>query len=616
MRWMLAVFLCFVLFFGTEIYGQNVGNNNGDGGSCDMQEFLNITETKMFVQLGKNYYRFDRHGYIYVSEEPLFFWVKYITTIALKFESIKKTRKSGELFFEPYGNGSCLRSFDMTATRVVSSDFSECGCEPFIQGNEKYVPFKVWTKNGSVKISIDENDENDFYFFEEAVSQMNANVCLNKQFLKNNYFQLDYTDLLTPPLNNTETSLIEEMNENIPFYNLNGTDFVNLVNPTTVFWLKIKDSEPDYFLMIETENDEMIQKTFEIGLLANGRDPDKHDVQILPNGVKISLKNDLCIPLYNFLGFVRYIITVNETGLLKASFYDSNSVQNLKLYYLDEEKTGKPTYINEMKNVQKIDLPLTTTTTTTTTTAPVTTASSTSTTPSTTFENQKTNGTTKSLVPAAADTKDDSDDDTATSSLSYIIPIIVVLLLALLLLIGLIIFIIIKRRRRGQKPKPAAPKPKAVENVVTAIEAPKREQSKPIPPPPTPTPPPPQQKSNEKTQEVVPIRPQPSASGTSNGSQDAKTNKQEQPQNAESSVRSLQLQDTQKSHVSQENNSAIRAHHAKRDPRFPQLIPGSIEFLVAKGQCDANPEDEINAQYSGPTDLSEHAKFLHDHLQR
>uniref|UniRef100_A0AC35GDE5 Uncharacterized protein n=1 Tax=Panagrolaimus sp. PS1159 TaxID=55785 RepID=A0AC35GDE5_9BILA len=136
------------------------------------------------------------------------------------------------------------------------------------------------------------------------------------------------------------------------------------------------------------------------------------------------------------------------------------------------------------------------------------------------------------------------------------------------------------------------------------------EQSKPIPPP-TLIPPPPAaaQKSNEKTQEVVPIRPQPSASGTSHGSQDAKSNNQEQPKNAEPSVASLQS--TQKSHVSQETNSDVRAHHAPRDPRFPQLIPGTIEFLVAKGQYDANPADEINAQYSGPTDLSEHAKFLH-----
>uniref|UniRef100_A0A914PUZ9 Uncharacterized protein n=1 Tax=Panagrolaimus davidi TaxID=227884 RepID=A0A914PUZ9_9BILA len=113
MRWKVAVFLCFVLFFGIEIYGSNDGNNNGDGGgdvngdggSCDMQEFLNVTKTK-------------------------------------------------KLFFEPYGNRICLSSYDITVAVDVSSSFPECGCEPFIHGNEKYVPFKVWTENGSVQIVV------------------------------------------------------------------------------------------------------------------------------------------------------------------------------------------------------------------------------------------------------------------------------------------------------------------------------------------------------------------------------------------------------------------------------------------------------------------------------
>uniref|UniRef100_A0A914PC83 Uncharacterized protein n=1 Tax=Panagrolaimus davidi TaxID=227884 RepID=A0A914PC83_9BILA len=114
MRWKVAVFLCFVLFFGIEIYGSNVGNNTGDvnsddndggGGSCDMQEFLNVTKTK-------------------------------------------------KLSLEPYGNRSCLRIYDITTTTGVSSKFTECGCEPFIHGNKKYVPFKAWTENGPVVISV------------------------------------------------------------------------------------------------------------------------------------------------------------------------------------------------------------------------------------------------------------------------------------------------------------------------------------------------------------------------------------------------------------------------------------------------------------------------------
>uniref|UniRef100_A0AC35GG78 Uncharacterized protein n=1 Tax=Panagrolaimus sp. PS1159 TaxID=55785 RepID=A0AC35GG78_9BILA len=384
MRWkVVAVFLCFILFFGIEIYGSNVGNNTGDGGddngdgrSCDIQD---TTKTKKFVQLDKNYYRFDEDGSIYVGEEPLFFWVKSSAKITLQFTSIWKTRMDVDyevLFIEPYGNTSCLRSYDTTVTRDDSFDFPECGCKPFIHGNEKYVPFKVWTESGSIKIF---NKKGVFYFFEEAVSQMIANECLNQNtiftiifkqafvhsFLYNNYAELDYTDLFTPPKQKNGPSLIEEMYENIPFYNLNGTDYVNLVNPINVFWLKIKDSEPDYFLMIQTENDEMIQKTFKIGLNANGRDPQKH-VEILPNGVKISLKNELCIPFYKFLGFVRYIITVNETGLLKASFYESKTGENKKLYFLKEEKTGVPIFAVNETTSEEFLLESTTTTTTTT----------------------------------------------------------------------------------------------------------------------------------------------------------------------------------------------------------------------------------------------------------
>uniref|UniRef100_A0A914PLJ7 Uncharacterized protein n=1 Tax=Panagrolaimus davidi TaxID=227884 RepID=A0A914PLJ7_9BILA len=77
----------------------------------------------------------------------------------------------------------------------------------------------------------------------------------------------------------------------------------------------------------------------------------------------------------------------------------------------------------------------------------------------------------------------------------------------------------------------------------------------------------------------------------------------------------LPLQQTQSFKESEKLNSfdqtARAAKYEKRDPRFPHLIPGTIEFLVAQSQFIE--QDSENLQRSGTVDDSKHAQFLHDH---
>uniref|UniRef100_A0A914YRL9 Uncharacterized protein n=1 Tax=Panagrolaimus superbus TaxID=310955 RepID=A0A914YRL9_9BILA len=138
---------------------------------------------------------------------------------------------------------------------------ANCECQPFVQNNQNFVPFKVWAENKSIYVLPLAY----LYVFEEEIQKMITQNCHNEKFVGNCYGHssfhsigggFGYLHSLTVSENNEA-----EMNQT--FFNENGADYINLINPITVVWLNIKDSAPEHFLLIESENGEMIQNSFE-----------------------------------------------------------------------------------------------------------------------------------------------------------------------------------------------------------------------------------------------------------------------------------------------------------------------------------------------------------------
>uniref|UniRef100_A0A914QL77 Uncharacterized protein n=1 Tax=Panagrolaimus davidi TaxID=227884 RepID=A0A914QL77_9BILA len=247
-------------------------------------------------------------------------------------------------------------------------------------------------------------------------------VCDNEKFLIKNYAGLGYSDLLKPP------------------YNDGTTIIIGIVLLLFIFCIIY------CVLRAKKEQSKRIASGPYVGIW------DFESYDNFDEYMKAA-ENERCIPEYGFPGFIRYIISVNETGLLKASFYNRNTGKNLKLYYLEVEKTGVPKVAVNETNFDKFLLQLTTTTTTTTSV------------PSTSKKSTTNQG---SLIPEKM-VKNKIDDEI---SQSYLIPIIIVVVL--LLFICCIIFCALRYRRRRQRQKLETKQNEAV------VAGAKKEQSKTI----------------------------------------------------------------------------------------------------------------------------------------
>uniref|UniRef100_A0AC34G747 Uncharacterized protein n=1 Tax=Panagrolaimus sp. ES5 TaxID=591445 RepID=A0AC34G747_9BILA len=115
-------------------------------------------------------------GYeIYVGNEPLSFWVNVDPKeyVLLNFTVVWKNQSdNAHSYFEPFGKTNCLLSIPINEPILLEI----CYCQPFIQNNKEYIPFKIWTENGPIKFQI-KQDEDDlsslkFHVFEEEEAKM------------------------------------------------------------------------------------------------------------------------------------------------------------------------------------------------------------------------------------------------------------------------------------------------------------------------------------------------------------------------------------------------------------------------------------------------------------
>uniref|UniRef100_A0AC35GY37 Uncharacterized protein n=1 Tax=Panagrolaimus sp. PS1159 TaxID=55785 RepID=A0AC35GY37_9BILA len=574
-----SVFL--LLYFINLFYQVNCAGSNSNNECYNTSVLSGGQELKA---VDKPMYRYEKRVadnlyYVVVGNEPFMIWINtdnfnLNTDIDAKAIPIGNLANRGNrrIYIEIFGRSDCQKNFK-------DSLKFKAECQNCTRYNDQYVPIKIWAVGGPVLFGMKQNHINlKFYLPKPLFEAYNVGWCASVGFM-NPLIGMDYMALIT---NSTTTN--------------DEKEYLLLRKEYTDVFIELNDINPEHFLKIELEDGKTSKNNVIIELEANDLKPEIVSEKLLSNGIKIQLKTKFCLYSYNFVGFVRYVFRTSVFDKFKVSFYDLEN-KNLKMKFCPLENCGMlkrntqhnfrtflippliviSTTPSPTTNIISSSLMTTSIISSSTVSSSSTSASSTkeiigtssSSSTTTVFQNNNSNENDKnvkieqtSLIPFKPTPNGIIFENTKASeesegmSLSILIAIIIGSIFGLLLLICIIVICILRFYRKYQRKKYDL-------NLETQAEEAIR-----------------QKRTIWKNIIIALIGPSPKPS----------KNKKIVPTSLKSTP----------------------ARKKKRDPRFPHLIPGTIEFIVAQQQCDAGSDVDLeNGPKSGPRDESEVAQFLH-----
>uniref|UniRef100_A0A914QJU5 Uncharacterized protein n=1 Tax=Panagrolaimus davidi TaxID=227884 RepID=A0A914QJU5_9BILA len=607
-----TVFWVFVIF----IYTVTCINN----GCNDVPKQISQSDLE---EVSNQTYGFLSNDIAVIGEEASLFWTWSQNNLEIKIEikTIENHQTNASVYFGE-GDNECKLKSGATLK-------NKCMC--IQEFNGRYVPIKAWSTQGPVILKL------------KQTAYLIFNIKKNKIKLVNE-------------CPNTR-KLFETTQKTYKDFRKYGEEWIGLKKEETVIWAPVSTFE--HYIEIAIRHGGKLTKTETIGIEFNGQSP-MGDYEKKPKNLRIFLENDLCQPFPAFFGYNRYITEKRGNGKKLPLFYleaeqnrpllSANHLRNFSMIYtapttppLTSSKPSTTIADTSMSSlIPSSNIPTTISKSITsfnplspsssTTVAPViqtstTTFASSSTTLNGTFANEIKSPATAAVATSMPLKAATSESEESGLSLEILIPLIIGCLLILLIIICIIVICIIRNRRRKKRQnaknrgKQTRQKRSAIKNAFVTLvgedeaecEGKEEEQSKSI------------QKSLQQQQPSTPsslksnpemplqIHLPPTEQNPSTPASSNLVPSKEQASKKPDTL--LPLQQTQSIKESEKSNSfdqtARAAKYEKRDPRFPHLIPGTIEFLVAQSQFIE--QDSENLQRSGTVDDSKHAQFLHDH---